>query len=132
MIVLSTSHASERATAALAATLAKLNSGVTGATVSLYSTTRPANGADAGGAAQAVLTLPKPAGSIAAGVLTLGVVTDAMITATGTALWARVEVDGAPLFDCDVSDTTGTATIRLATTQLYAGGSVRLASGILG
>ncbi|RCX10691.1 hypothetical protein [Extensimonas vulgaris] len=30
------------------------------------------------------------------------------------------------------ADTAGPATIRLATTQLYAGGSVRLASGVLG
>ena len=129
MITLSAEHAAERAAAALAATLTKLNAG---ATVSLYSTLRPANGADAGGAAQAVLTLPQPAGVIDAGVLTLGTVADALIMATGGALWARVAVAGGIVFDCDVSDTAGTATIRLATTQLYAGGSVRMASGILG
>ena len=132
MITLSTGHAAQRAAAALAATLTALNSGVTGATIALYSTVRPANGADAGGAAQAVLTLPQPAGVIDAGVLTLGTVADALIMATGVALWARVEANGDIVFDCDVSDTAGTATIRLATTQLYAGGSVRMASGILG
>ena len=132
MITLSTEHAAERAAAALAATLTKLDSGSSGATVSLYGTARPTNGGDAGGAAQAVLVLPKPAGTIDAGVLTLGAVTDALITSTGVALWARVEANGGIVFDCDVSDTTGTATIRLATTQLYTGGSVQMASGILG
>lgn len=132
MITVSETHAAERAAVALAATLAKLNSDAIGATVALYSTVRPANGGDAGGAAQAVLRLPKPAGTIDAGVLTLGTVTDALITSTGVALWARVEANGGILFDCGVSDTAGTATIRLITTQLYAGGYVRMASGILG
>jgi hypothetical protein len=132
MITLSTAHAASRAAAALAATLAALNAGTSGATVSLYSTTRPANGDAAGGAAQAVITLPKPAGTITAGVLTLAAAADAMITSTGIVLWARIEANGVILLDCDVSDTSGTATIRLATTQLYAGGSVRLASGVLG
>ena len=132
MITLSTAHAASRAAAALSATLTALNAGATGATVSLYTTTRPANGEDAGGAAQAVITLPKPAGTISAGVLTLGAADDAMILSTGVALWARIEANSVILLDCDVSDTGGTATIRLATTTLYAGGSVRLASGVLG
>ena len=132
MITLSPAHAASRAAAALSATLTALNAGATGATVSLYTTTRPANGEDAGGAAQAVITLPKPAGTISAGVLTLGAADDALILSTGVALWARIEANGVILLDCDVSDTGGTATIRLATTTLYAGGSVRLASGVLG
>ena len=132
MITLSTAHAAQRAAAALSATLTALNAGTSGATVSLYATTRPANGADAGGAAQAVITLPKPAGVISGGVLTLGAADDALILSTGVTLWARVEANGVILLDCDVSDTGGTATIRLATTTLYAGGSVRMASGILG
>ena len=132
MITLSTAHAASRAAAALSATLTALNAGATGATVSLYTTTRPANGEDAGGAAQAVITLPKPAGTISAGVLTLGAADDALILSTGVALWARIEANSVILLDCDVSDTGGTATIRLATTTLYAGGSVRLASGVLG
>ena len=132
MITLSTAHAASRAAAALSATLTALNAGATGATVSLYTTTRPANGEDAGGAAQAVVTLPQPAGTISAGVLTLGAADDALILSTGVALWARIEANSVILLDCDVSDTGGTATIRLATTTLYAGGSVRLASGVLG
>ena len=132
MITLSPAHAASRAAAALSATLTALNAGATGATVSLYTTARPANGEDAGGAAQAVITLPKPAGTISAGVLTLGAADDALILSTGVALWARIEANSVILLDCDVSDTGGTATIRLATTTLYAGGSVRLASGVLG
>lgn len=132
MITLSDTHAATRAAAALAATLTALNAGTTGATISLYSTARPANGASAGGAAQAVLTLPNPAGTITDGVLTLAAVTDAMITSTGVVIWARMVANGVILFDCDVSDTTGSATIRLATTQLYTGGAVHLTSAILG
>lgn len=132
MITISTQHSAERAAGALSATLTKLNSGTAGASVSLYATVRPANGAAAGGAALTTLVLPKPAGAIANGILTLGAAPDALIMETGIAAWARFSVEGVPLFDCNVSDTSGTATLRLVTTQLYAGGSVRLASGILG
>ncbi|MBS0402811.1 MAG: hypothetical protein JSS18_10065 [Proteobacteria bacterium] len=132
MIELSSGHAAERAAAALAATLAVLNSGATGATIDIYATARPAVGDAPGGSPLATFTLPMPAGTIAAGLLTLGAVDDALIMGTGMAVWARASVNGAVQFDCDVSDTAGTATIRLTTTQLYAGGSVRLASGVLG
>ena len=131
MITLSPEHAAERAAASLAATLTKLNSGAGGASVSLYATARPSNGAAAGGDPLAVITLVKPAGTIAAGVLTLTLPEDALIDATGIALWARITVDSGIVLDCDVSDTAGTAMIRLASTQLYAGGSVRMASGVL-
>lgn len=132
MIVLSATHAAQRAAAALQATLNALDSGTTGATIAIYATARPGIGEAPGGSPLATFTLPKPAGAIDAGVLTLAPVDDAFITATGIAVWARVSANGATLFDCDVSGTAGTATIRLATTQLYAGGSVRLASGVLG
>lgn len=132
MITLSTEHAAERAVAALAATLNKLNSGATGAKVLLYATVRPATGDPAGGTALTTLILKKPAGIIEAGLLTLAPVDDALIMVTGAAKWARVIADNAPVFDCDVSDTDGTATLRLATTMLYAGGLVRLSSGTLG
>ena len=131
MITLSTVHAAERAAAALSATLAKLNSGASGATIALYATTRPSIGAAPGASALATFTLDQPAGSIASGVLTLAPADNALILTTGVALWARVEANGAIVFDCDVSDTAGTATIRLAASQLYAGGSVNIASGVL-
>jgi hypothetical protein len=131
MITLSPAHDAARAAAALAATLARLNAGSTGAAVSLYSTTRPASGAAAGGAAMAVFTLIKPAGTITDDVLTLAQPEDALILTTGVALWARVEVNGVFELDGDVTDTLGTGFIKLATTQLYAGGLVHLASGTL-
>ncbi len=132
MIVLSATHAAYRAEAALQATLTALNSGATGADIDIYGTARQTITDVPGGPPLATFTLPKPAGTIAMGLLTIGATIDALVMFTGIALWARVSVDGATLFDCDVSDTAGTATIRLATTQLYAGGSVRLASGVLG
>lgn len=130
MIVLAPHHAAARAAAALQATLGLLNAG--GATVALYATTRPATGAAPGAAALATFVLPQPAGTIVGDLLTLGVVDDALILVSGVALWARASADGTHLLDCDVSDTAGAATIRLSTTQLYAGGLVRLASGVLG
>ena len=131
MITLSPAHAAARSAAALVATLALLNSGSTGAVIQLYGTERPANGAAAGGVAMAGIVLPKPAGTIADGVLTLATAPDAMIYITGDVVWARIEVSGSASLDCDVSDINGTATIRLATTRLYAGGLVRMAAGVL-
>jgi hypothetical protein len=131
MITLSPEHAAARATAALAATLVRLNAGLTGAHIDLYATAQPANGADAGGLALATFVLPKPAGSIEDGVLTLDPVDDAMIAGTGIALWARWTVDGTHELDCDVSDMEGTGTLKLSLTQLYAGGTARLSSGTL-
>lgn len=132
-ITLSPAHASARAAAALQATLDRLNAGATGSTIEIYGSARVAPGAAPGSSPLATFILPKPAGTISAGLLTLGTVEDALILASGVALWARWHNgDGGHELDCDVSDTSGTATIRLATTQLYAGGSVRLASGVLG
>lgn len=131
MITLSAAHAAARAAAALAATLTRLNAGATGATLDLYATAQPASGADPGGTPLATFTLPKPAGVIDAGVLTLGAVPDALVAATGIALWARVKVGVVHEMDCDVSDVAGTGTVKLSNTQLYAGGTVRLSSGVL-
>lgn len=131
-ITLSPVHAESRAAGALDATLALLNSGASGAKLHLYSTTRPPQGANPGAAPMATFTLPKPAGTISAGVLTLGVAADALIYSSGVVLWARFSVDDTPAMDCNVSDASGAATVQLATTQLYAGGSVRLTAGVLG
>ena len=132
MITLSPEHATLRAAAALAATLALLNSGATGAQVYIYGNTRPANGAAAGADSLVIFVLARPAGVIADGVLTLAPANDALILLTGVATWSRIIVGGATALDCDVSDPAGTAMIRLATTQLYAGGSVRMTAGVLG
>lgn len=131
MITLSDAHAAARAAAALFATLNLLNSGATGAVVSVYASGRPAVGGDAGAAPLVTFTLQKPAGAITSGVLTLSATDDGLITSTGVAVWARVTVGSTLVFDCDVTDNAGTGTIKLATTQLYAGGSVRMTSGVL-
>lgn len=132
MITLSPEHAALRAAAALAATLALLNSGASGAQVYIYGNTRPANGAAAGADPLVIFVLAMPAGVIADGVLTLAAADDALILLTGAATWTRIVSGGSTALDCDVSDTTGTAMIQLATTQLYAGGSVRMTAGVLG
>ena len=139
MITLSLAHTGARADAALQATLTRLNAGATGAILALYSSVRPATGATPGGAVVVSFTLPKPAGTITLssiasnvltlGTLTLGAVADALIAESGIVLWGRITVAGIHEMDVSVSDTAGVGTIRLSTTQLFAGGTVRLASG---
>lgn len=120
--------------ARLAGTLAFLNLGPGVARIRIYGTVRPASVDTAPGAAPLVeVALADPAGSIAGGVLTLIAGGDAMVASSGGAVWARVvNGEGTTAFDCDVSDTSGGATVRLPNTTLFAGGLTRLASGVLG
>ena len=130
MITLSTAHAASRAEAALQATLVRFNAGATGALLALYSSVRPASGAAAGGPVMATFTFAKPAGTIASGILTLAAVADVLIMESGIALWGRITVAGFHEMDVSVSDPAGAGTIKLSTTQLYAGGTLRLSSGL--
>jgi hypothetical protein len=93
---------------------------------------RPATGATASGTLLVTLELDKPSGSISAGQLTLIAGADALVASSGTALWARV-INGNDdiAFDCDVSNTSGSAEIQLPSTALFAGGTTRLVSGVL-
>lgn len=129
-IVITVAHNEAR----LAGTLAFLNTGTGQAGFWIYGNTRPALPTDAAGASPLVtLLLDDPAGSVAGGVLTLEATDDALISLSGVATWARAfNGDGATAFDCDVSDELGTATVRLPSTTLFAGGVTRLVSGTLG
>lgn len=134
MIELSTVHLAVRAQGALAATLALLNAGSTGSVISFFSTARPTLGDTPGAASLVDVVLAKPAGTITDGVLTLTLPGDTLILVSGVALWARVTsgMGSAQLvFDSDVSNNAGTANIKLANTQLYAGGILRVTSIVL-
>lgn len=130
MIAITDAHNEYR----LAGTLNFLNLGVDTARVRIFGNTRPGSVGDAPGAAPLVeIPLADPPGSVAAGVLTLTPSDDGLITASGTAAWARVvNGNGDTAFDCDVSDTAGSGTIKLPDTALFAGGVTRLISGTLG
>jgi len=129
-IVISVAHNDLR----LAGTLNHLNLGSGVARVRIYGNTRPANPATAPGADPLVeMELEDPAGSVSAGVLTLDPGADGLILTSGTATWARVvNGNGDASFDCDVSNTAGTATVRLPSTTLFAGGTTRIISAALG
>ena len=102
-------------------------------TLKIYSGTQPADADDAlsGNTLLAELALSDPSAPAASsGVLTLSAIADdASADATGTATWARVEdSDGNNVFDCDVTDTGGTGTLKLNTTSIVSGGSVSVSS----
>ncbi len=127
-VTISTEHNEDR----LTGTLFNLERGSSNARLRIYGGTRPAGG----GTATTLLVeieLDSPAGTVAAGVLTLASADLPLIANSGTATWARVvNGNGDYSFDCDVSDTSGSAEIQLPDTTLFAGGKTQLVSGILG
>lgn len=129
-IAITTAHNEYR----LAGTLAYLNLGASNAAVRIYPTPRPATPADTPASAMLVqVSLSDPAGTIAAGVLTLTQLEDGLIANSGTAVWARVvNGDGATAFDCDCGEGAGAWEVQLAQTALYAGGAARIVSAVLG
>lgn len=77
--------------------------------------------------------LAKPCGTVAAGALTLSSPIDATIATTGTATWARVvNGNGDTAFDCDAGQGSGAWEVQLAEASLYAGGTARITSAVLG
>lgn len=129
-IVITEAHNEAR----LAGTLAFLNLGAGRAKIQIFSNTRAATPLTAPGMSPMVeIELADPAGEVVDGTLVLARDEDALILASGEATWARVlNGDAYAAFDCDVSDILGTATVRLPSTTLFAGGVTRLVSGVLG
>lgn len=127
------------AAAQMAATLARINDGPGPAKLELYTTPRPVTPDTAAGiAAQVVIELATPAGSITDGVLSLTPASagGALVLTDGIPRWGRViAADGVALADGDVTDVAsgGDITLLGGTTpagdnspQLYAGGLVIL------
>lgn len=103
------------------------------ARVDIYGTVRPANGADPGGAPLVTIALLEPVGTVAGGVLTITPPESAMISVTGTAVWARfVNGNDAQAWDCDVSEVGGPGEVWLDSIQLFAGGRATITAGMLG
>ena len=96
----------------------------------IYDGARPAtNGANTN--VLAYLVLSKPAGSIAAGVLTFNTFgSEPAANATGTATWARVLSGNLiPVYDCSVG--TSAADIILNTTSIVQNAAVNVTSGTI-
>ena len=129
-VAITTAHNEAR----LQGTLTYLDTGAGNAAVRIYGGTRPATPADTPGSAMLVqVELTKPAGTIAAGVLTLTQQADGMIANSGTATWARiVNGAGATAFDCDAGEGIGAWEVQLATATLYAGGDAKIVSALAG
>lgn len=120
--------------AALQGRIDFLDSGAGNAAIRIYGATRPASSADVPGSAMLVqIELTKPCGTITAGVLGLTQLADGLIVASGTGTWARfVNGAGATAFDCDAGEGAGAWEVQLVQADLYAGGSARIVSAILG
>jgi len=75
----------------------------------------------------------EPAGTVAAGVLTFNVISDdSSEDADGPAVWCRVlDGDGAFVMDMPVTDTNGAGPVKMPSTQIYAGGTIHVASAVL-
>ena len=124
----------EHHAARLEGTRAFLDEGSSPARVRIYGGIRPATPADTPASAMLVeVKLTKPCGGVIDGHLLLTPQENALIARTGVATWARI-VNGAEIaaMDLDCSALGGTGDIRLAQTQLYAGGYAQMASATLG
>lgn len=111
-----------------------LDTGTGNAAVRIYGGVRPATPNDVPGSAMLVqISLTKPSGTVADGLLTLTQLEDGLITETGVATWARfVDGNGATCFDCDCGQGAGAWEVQLTQVQLYAGGDARIVSAALG
>lgn len=110
------------------AIVGQLDRAATGGRLELYYTAQPAPGAAAGGSPGAIITLQKPCGSVAGGVITFATTIPAQVNPGGTVLWARAkDGDGYWMLDGNVA-VTGTpgAAFTLPDVVLYAGAFVFL------
>lgn len=114
--------------------IADLDSGTGNAAVRIYGGVRPATSNDVPGSAMLVqISLTKPCGTVAGGLLTMTQLEDGLIAETGDPTWARfVDGDGATCFDADAGAGAGAWEVQLAQATLYAGGDARIVSAVFG
>lgn len=115
--------------------LAYIDQGPAPAAIYVFGDTRAASIATpAASAPLCIITLAAPSGTVdAGGALSLEQLEDGLILAGGLATWCRVfNGDGAPCFDMDAGMEGSGAAAIFTTTTLYAGGSLRLLSCVLG
>lgn len=118
---------------ALTGLSAQIDASGAGATLALYSTTRPAPNGSPGGSPMVTVTLDYPCGSVAAGALTLADTDFAQILSGGTAVWARLlAADTTWIADLSVGTPAmhtadpATAEVVIASTTLYIGAFLAL------
>jgi hypothetical protein len=116
----------------LAGTLAFIDTGAQAAQVLLYDGVRAASADTAPGVQNRLLVavpLTQPAGSVAAGTLTLTPQGPGLIALSGTPTWARlVNGDGSAVLDADVGVGAGAWEVQLAQAELFAGGDAKITS----
>lgn len=121
------------ANAMLDAINTKMNAGSGAATIKIYSGTQPATGGGglSGNTLLATLTATDPAAPGASSrTLTFSTITqDASADASALATWARIaDSDGTTVFDCDVGEGGGGASLTLNESTIAAGGPVSISS----
>ena len=108
-----------------------LETWLSGGTVKVYDGTRPAT-PDTAITSQALLapfTLGSPAGTVTLGVWTAEPIASALVSADGSATWARIaDSSGAVIADADVGATGSGALMILNNTSLVSGGYVSVVS----
>ena len=113
----------------------RLNAGATGATVKVYTGTKPA-GPDTAISSQVLLgtlTCATTAGSVASRTLTFAAITqDSSADATGVATWARLaDSNGLAVVDVDASIIGGTGFLQMNTTNIVELGPILIASLVI-
>lgn len=120
--------------AALNGRVAFLDSGAGNAAIRIYGGTRRASVTDTPGSAMLVeIELTKPCGVVSGGLLELTQLDDGLIVTSGIGTWAIfVNGDGDTAFDADAGEGAGAWEVQLVQATLYAGGSARIVSAVLG
>lgn len=78
------------------------------------------------------IILARPIGVITSNVIVLSVPRTGLILASGTATWARfINGNGDFAYDCDVGVVGSGKEVQMASTELFAGGTAILVSGLL-
>lgn len=120
-------------TARATAILTAMDAGSGPAVMKFYTATQPTKGAAiTDQTLLGTVTCSDPAGTVLSGVLTLSAIADdALADADGITTWARVlDSTGAFVMDITVTNNAGAGPIKMASTQIYAGGIIRVASAI--
>ena len=104
-------------------------------TIAFYTTPMPATTADAITTQKLLgtLTCTSGVGTVSGGAITFDTITqDASADDSGTAQWARVvDGNGVGVIDVDVSDTTGSAFLKLNTAVIVVGGPISISSFVI-
>lgn len=134
-MVITPSLSLRNATAAL--WLAALQAGASDTTIKFYTGTKP-TGPDVApnGTTQVLLgtlTCTSQVGTTGSGSLTFDAITqDSDADASGTATWARLtDGNGTAVIDVDVSETGGTAFLKLNTTNIIIHGPISISSFVI-